>query len=236
MSAATTRRAVDQAAATAAALDALADKAQPRAATWRLTLADHDVVLSRLFLVAHSFAYAVNEAGNNARFRYGELGADNHGQDVQRAICRAARDIRSAAESLREARTVTRRHLADLDGKQEPGRRYPLLAAVTSAQETTDQLRTTLSPRAGAYGIRLAGHAQIADRLSTATTDLMSACSHLAILVCGAYETAGIGRQNGPANSAIIGAVASLRRAGRPLAVGVVVLRDDAAAGIGGRS
>lgn len=228
MSYTATRNAVAMATGCHDALNELADRSLPAAATWRLPLSDHLGIVRRLALITHAFALAVHDAGHMARYQYSEHGKHGKGDDVQQAFTDAARKIGQASLSARDAEDRMRRHLREHAGdRPDPARRSKLFTAVLNAEVAAGEVRGPLTARGGGRGVDIAGLSSVADSLSGAATSLMSTFANEAILVDGSYEQARMGRKYAPVNAAFIGAIQSIRSANGPLRVANVVLQDD---------
>lgn len=210
--------------------------AAPSARSRRLTLADHPPVLQRLHLTICMVSASLVHEANSVRFRYAEHGDAGRGADLQRTLMAAGQHARDAAEALDGARSALQGDLKPVTGPQaqETPRTAPLRSAANNAWPAAQDMEKALRAGSG-YGIRLTGHAQIADLLSHAVSDLVSLCGYEAILIDGCYEDLRMGRRAGRVSGPVVKGSFELRKASRSLAVACVVLRDDASAGIGRR-
>jgi len=235
--ASSTRLAVEAVSAGADAIARFAKAATPSAASRRLTLADHRLVIESLHMTIRMVSHSLVREANSVRFRYGEHGEDGRGADLQRTLILAGQHAYDATSAYEGAGDALKADLQSITGPQalETRRTATLRSAAASAWPAAQDMGRALDAGNG-YGIRLAGHAQIADLLSHIVSDLVTLSGYEAALIDGCYEDLRMGRAAGRVSGPVVKGGFDLRRTNRSLAVASVVLRDDASAGIGRRS
>lgn len=200
--------------AAAAAIDILARRTQPRAATWRLSPADHVLLLAELAgLALHVGTVIIREAPAAAD----STGGGSHGWEAGRKPA-AAGDADMTAERLREAHAAVTREVSLIRAAGHPAGACSatLPKSLTAACHARAALQA-LAEAPDRPGLPARTHLQIITLIQQILHDLAAALGHEAILCAAALGDTDSGETAAHVSSLLISARHSAGGAARSL-------------------